>query len=67
MKMSCKHPSTFSWADALPKVMYNMNTDYHSNTKSTAFKITFGQTHYVGSRKRVTDLDDSEKTLDSYD
>ena len=68
MKLSCARPSIFSWADALSKVMFNWNTDYHSNTKTTAFNITFGQIPNTGKSKKITDLSNSEDyTFDSYD
>ena len=69
MKMSSAKPSQFIWSHALPKVMFNMNTDFHSNLKTSAFDFVFGQASNTGKKKVITELDNSSvsDTFDSYD
>ena len=67
MKASHSNPSAFKWSDALPKVMFNLNTDYHSSIRTTAFKAVYGMDHNTGSKKAITNIEENSLTLDSYD
>ena len=66
MKASSDKPQQFKWSDNLPKVMFNMNTDYHSSIRTTAFRAVFGIEHNTGDKKTTTNIEDS-LTRDSYD
>ena len=33
----------YPWASWLPRIMFNMNTQYHTTTKETPYKVVFGQ------------------------
>jgi hypothetical protein len=56
MKLQSPHPSTFSWVEALPKVMFNLNTDRHSHLDIFAYAGVFGQSHNAGASKTSVDL-----------
>ncbi len=43
MKMQSVSPTSFSWAEELPKCMFNMKTDYHLGLKDTDFTVIFGR------------------------
>ena len=51
MRASSERPSKFKWSDHLPKVMFNLNTDYHSRIRTTAFKAVFGIEYNTGDKK----------------
>ena len=53
MKASSNTPSSFSWSWALPQVMYNLNTDHHTNLKTTPFDVIFGQPPNNGDKKKL--------------
>ena len=67
MKASSDNPSQFKWSDSLPKVIFNLNTDYHSSIRTTALRAVFGMDHNAGGKKTTTNIEDDSLTFDSYD
>ena len=71
MKMQSESPHAFKWADELSKCMYNMNTDYHSCLKDTAFNVIFCRGPNIGTAKNLVNLNSQNedkffKKMDSY-
>ena len=55
---------SYPWASWLPRIMFNMNTQYHTTTKETPYKVIFGQmprhTIVPGEAQHVVQEEDIE-------